>query len=82
MFELADRLVGIYKTDNTTKTVAIAPNQFTMPRITAPPQVCGCVCCAWLCVCVCVHTLVRIYSMSCVLHIVHEPLRTHVHTFE
>jgi structural maintenance of chromosome 4 len=25
MFELADRLVGIYKTDNTTKTIAINP---------------------------------------------------------
>ena len=25
MFELADRLVGIYKTDNTTKSVAINP---------------------------------------------------------
>lgn len=25
MFELADRLVGIYKTDNCTKTVAISP---------------------------------------------------------
>jgi structural maintenance of chromosome 4 len=28
MFELADRLVGIYKTDNATKTVAINPGQF------------------------------------------------------
>ncbi|KAI8613916.1 RecF/RecN/SMC protein [Chytriomyces sp. MP71] len=26
MFELADRLVGIYKTDNTTKSIAINPN--------------------------------------------------------
>lgn len=26
MFELADRLVGIYKTHNTTKSVAINPN--------------------------------------------------------
>lgn len=25
MFELADRLVGIYKTDNTTKSVTIDP---------------------------------------------------------
>lgn len=28
MFELADRLVGIYKTDNATKSVAINPHQF------------------------------------------------------
>lgn len=28
MFELADRLVGIYKTNNTTKTVAINPGSF------------------------------------------------------
>ena len=28
MFELADRLVGIYKTNNTTKTVAINPRSF------------------------------------------------------
>ncbi len=28
MFELADRLVGIYKTDNTTKTVTINPGTF------------------------------------------------------
>jgi len=28
MFELADRLVGIYKTDNATKTVAINPGGF------------------------------------------------------
>jgi hypothetical protein len=38
MFELADRLVGIYKTDNTTKTVAINPSQFVMPEIAAPPS--------------------------------------------
>ncbi|GAB4818756.1 hypothetical protein N2152v2_005802 [Parachlorella kessleri] len=30
MFELADRLVGIYKTDNTTKSVAINPGEFTV----------------------------------------------------
>ncbi|KAN0042226.1 hypothetical protein ACTFIV_004785 [Dictyostelium citrinum] len=29
MFELADRLVGIYKTDNCTKSVTINPNSFT-----------------------------------------------------
>jgi structural maintenance of chromosome 4 len=31
MFELADRLVGIYKTDYATKTVAINPNEFVLP---------------------------------------------------
>ncbi len=30
MFELADRLVGIYKTDNTTKTVTINPGLFVV----------------------------------------------------
>jgi structural maintenance of chromosome 4 len=30
MFELADRLVGIYKTDNATKTVTINPHQFVV----------------------------------------------------
>ncbi|PSC72157.1 structural maintenance of chromosomes 4 [Micractinium conductrix] len=30
MFELADRLVGIYKTDNATKSVAINPHQFAV----------------------------------------------------
>lgn len=30
MFELADRLVGIYKTDNATKSVTINPNAFNM----------------------------------------------------
>lgn len=30
MFELAERLVGIYKTDNATKTVAINPGQFAL----------------------------------------------------
>jgi hypothetical protein len=30
MFELADRLVGIYKTDNTTKTVTINPGEFVV----------------------------------------------------
>jgi len=30
MFELADRLVGIYKTHNCTKTVTINPNMFSM----------------------------------------------------
>ena len=30
MFELADRLVGIYKTQNATKSVAIDPSAFTI----------------------------------------------------
>ena len=30
MFELADRLVGIYKTDNATKSVAINPREFSV----------------------------------------------------
>ena len=30
MFELADRLVGVYKTNNTTKTVAINPGAFSV----------------------------------------------------
>lgn len=30
MFELADRLVGIYKTDNATKTVTINPRSFVV----------------------------------------------------
>jgi structural maintenance of chromosome 4 len=30
MFELADRLVGVYKTNNTTKTVAINPGAFAV----------------------------------------------------
>ena len=29
MFELADRLVGIYKTDNCTKSVTIDPNKLS-----------------------------------------------------
>eukprot|EP00798_Chlamydomonas_sp_ICE-L_P016662 gene16662-22916_t len=36
MFELADRLVGIYKTDNTTKTVTINPAEFAMPAPEVP----------------------------------------------
>ena len=34
MFELADRLVGIYKTDNCTKSVTINPHKL---RVGAPP---------------------------------------------
>ena len=30
MFELADRLVGIYKTDSCTKSVTINPHQMTL----------------------------------------------------
>ena len=35
MFELADRLVGIYKTDNTTKSVTIDPYKMAQPQPTA-----------------------------------------------
>lgn len=31
MFELADRLVGIYKTENQTKSVTINPEKFAIP---------------------------------------------------
>ena len=37
MFELADRLVGIYKTDNATKTVTINPRHF----VVGPQQAAG-----------------------------------------
>jgi structural maintenance of chromosome 4 len=36
MFELADRLVGIYKTDNATKSVTINPGAFTLRAAPAP----------------------------------------------
>lgn len=32
MFELADQLVGIYKTDNCTKSATITPSAFTTPK--------------------------------------------------
>ena len=32
MFELADRLVGIYKTDNATKSVTVNPGAFVVQR--------------------------------------------------
>lgn len=35
MFELADRLVGIYKTHHTTKSVTINPRAFVMPTVVA-----------------------------------------------
>lgn len=35
MFELADRLVGIYKTHHTTKSVTVNPKAFVMPALTA-----------------------------------------------
>ena len=38
MFELADRLVGIYKTDNATKTVTINPAEFTVGAGVAQQQ--------------------------------------------
>ena len=37
MFELADRLVGIYKTDHATKSVAINPAQFVVGRAERSP---------------------------------------------
>jgi len=36
MFELADRLVGIYKTHNCTKSVAINPNTIPLPAESVP----------------------------------------------
>ncbi|RQM28941.1 hypothetical protein B5M09_005239 [Aphanomyces astaci] len=36
MFELADRLVGIYKTNNTTKSVTINPKHYAQPAAAAP----------------------------------------------
>ena len=33
MFELADRLVGIYKPDNCTQSIAINPNDFVLPAV-------------------------------------------------
>jgi structural maintenance of chromosome 4 len=33
MFELADRLVGIYKTNDTTKSVTINPKLFCAPEV-------------------------------------------------
>lgn len=32
MFELADRLVGIYKTDNCTKSITINPGSFVVSQ--------------------------------------------------
>ena len=37
MFELADRLVGIYKTENATKSVAINPGQFAVGAAVPAP---------------------------------------------
>ncbi len=37
MFELADRLVGIYKTANQTKSITIDPRKFALPAAAAPP---------------------------------------------
>ena len=41
MFELADRLVGIYKTDNCTKSVTINPNliEQTVPAVQSQPNI-------------------------------------------
>lgn len=38
MFELADRLVGIYKTQQRTKSVTIDPHNFAVPSIPANPN--------------------------------------------
>lgn len=37
MFEMADRLVGIYKTSNATKSVTINPNKFKIPSAVSEP---------------------------------------------
>ena len=41
MFELADRLVGIYKTDNCTKSVTINPHliEETVPQSQPQPNI-------------------------------------------
>ena len=39
MFELADRLIGIYKTYNCTKSVTIKPKKISMPRMTVDTNV-------------------------------------------
>lgn len=39
MFELADRLVGIYKTDNATKSISIDPRKFSMAQEPEAPRV-------------------------------------------
>ncbi|KAG0242079.1 hypothetical protein BGW41_004895 [Actinomortierella wolfii] len=38
MFELADRLVGIYKTDNKTKAIAINPGAISVLRVEPTPE--------------------------------------------
>jgi hypothetical protein len=35
MFELADYLIGIYKTDNCTKSITIDPHSFAVPASNA-----------------------------------------------
>mmetsp|Transcript_9903 Transcript_9903/g.32675 ORF Transcript_9903/g.32675 Transcript_9903/m.32675 type:complete len:1366 (+) Transcript_9903:88-4185(+) len=37
MFELADRLVGVYKTHNITKTITISPREFSLKLAAATP---------------------------------------------
>ena len=39
MFELADRLIGIYKTYNCTKSVTINPKKISMPLMTVDTNV-------------------------------------------
>ena len=38
MFELADHLVGIYKTDNCTKSVTINPRKMGQKSVSSPPM--------------------------------------------
>lgn len=38
MFELADRLVGIYKTHNVTKSVTINPKEFPAAKMASKPK--------------------------------------------
>lgn len=38
MFELADRLIGIYKTHNCTKSVTINPHRLSLPGVAAAPD--------------------------------------------
>nr|XP_027320521.1 structural maintenance of chromosomes protein 4 [Anas platyrhynchos] len=40
MFEIADRLIGIYKTNNTTKSVATNPKVIASKGLAEPPQCC------------------------------------------
>ncbi len=55
MFELADRLIGIYKTHDVTKCVAINPKELVVP---CKSNLCGCACtCAYRAISVVVQLL-------------------------